>query len=95
MKSVFVLRNDGFYVSVEEAELAAVEPCEGGDTRYTVLFEDGEIEDYFSEEDLFETLEAAEATAARVNEERDHVWQECREDAAEAYYADVLEQCLV
>ena len=95
MKKVFVLKNDGFYVSVEEAELVVVEPCERGDTRYTVLFSDGEVEDYFTDGDLFDTYEEAETAAVRVNEERDQVWQECREDAAEVYYADVLEQCLV
>ena len=95
MKKVFVLKNDGFYVSVEEAELAVVETEEGEDgyTRYTVLFDDGEIEDYF-DGDVYFTYEGAEAAAARVNEERDQLMDEARSEAAQVYYEDVLAQCL-
>lgn len=91
MKKVFVLKNDR-RVSVEEAKIIRVETVEGVEAGtfynwYTVLFDNGEIEEYFEKGGIFDTREEAEAAAARENADRDEIDQEAAEDAREWMWA--------
>jgi hypothetical protein len=95
MEKVFLLKRDGFYVDVEEAEVVVVESYDGGDTWYTVFVGDNKNKDYFTEDDIFLTYEAAEAIASRMNKEWEQISKEERIEAVAAHMAEVYEKCLI